>query len=70
MKETLSRWASGMRSAVDDGSIDAIDGRFGNGSGYPNWGVAPIEQRKAIISRNIGIIESDEFIDKIMGDVA
>lgn len=73
LKTTLSNWANGIRSAYDDGTVAALDRRFaaqamqGRGSGGRN--ATPVPDRAAKILSRVAIIESDEFVDKIIAKI-
>lgn len=73
LKTTLSTWANGMRSAYDDGTVAALDRRFASramqGRGTYGQQTTPVPERAAKVLSRIALIESDEFVDKIMAKI-
>jgi hypothetical protein len=65
LRGTLSAWANGMRAPFEDGTFDALQQRIPRGGGTHNVMVVP--QRNTAVLERIQVIESDEFLDALVG---
>ena len=66
MKTTIGQWGVGIRSLSDDGVFSGLKQRIPTAGG-PSGDVAPISQRERLVLERLSIIESDEFIDGLIG---